>query len=301
MDSVDWNAISIDTPEYAEISHKGRDCARIAIRGYSSLPWFVNCSHITPIIDIWSYGGNLVAVFDAPQPLAATNEVTVFQSLVACLQSLRSSNVALETVNNAFCQGNERQACRLSPRCRVVDDIDGCKIVNNMWSIARSGLFQNDVIIHALENTSSVENLLKHPAGWGVHEEPNFLLQFVTFVGKDRVEEHFTLDILIKTRNERGETSWAVDKAIIEDITNRAGNPTYETDKIQELVRYERNKIAHFGECKDKKLNDLFGRTPDGVITYFNKNVLDNGNLVFSLWKHVREKQISELVHFWNI
>ena len=45
--------------------------------------------------------------------------------------------------------------------------------------------------------------------------------------------------------------------------------------------------MAHFEEC-DEKLAKLFNDSPEGVIRYFNENVVSKGDLTFSLWEELR-------------
>lgn len=145
----------------------------------------------------------------------------------------------------------------------MCDDLDGNKLLTNIEEIARLGLFKKRRILHALTNAKSVESLYKHPAAWGELEDTALLFQFFALIGTTNLGD---LDHLIKTKDDDGDVNWAIHPQIIKDIKEggekeggrgRGGNAgsneirfiaNYVHYSFWDLMRFTRNKIAHFGE-----------------------------------------------------
>ena len=241
MDSINWDILIPDVPSSSEFQYRGRTCQRMAVKAYSHTPWFFITSQVSPLLDVWSYEGNLVAVFELDQPVAATDEVAIFQGIVACFKSLRSQSLALNAVDsNTFCHSDGEYICTLSPRCGVIEDADGQHLQRNMGEISQSVTFKRERMKDAFDNTQSIKSLLLHPAMWSPREDSVLLIHFMALASKTKLD----LDHLIMTEARSGQKDWAVKKAISDEIEE-----AYERNSFKQLVRFARNKIAHFGEC----------------------------------------------------
>lgn len=72
------------------------------------MPWFFNTSQVIPIIDVYSYVGNLVVIFEKPKSVVVTDEIVIFRCVVAYLLFLHSRRLALKEVDvNTFCVGSK--------------------------------------------------------------------------------------------------------------------------------------------------------------------------------------------------
>ena len=256
LNSVNWSKLRPGVPAISESSYKGQKCVKFAVREYKNLPWCVNPLQVAPVIDILSRDGNFVSFFKLPRPVVVSNETTFFVNLVDCLQFLKSKHLALESIGlEVFCQGDEEQSCKLSPYCQPVSDPSGSLLVNNMREIASLRLFQRERILDSLRTAKSIHDLKGHPATWSSLEDVSFLFHYSAFASPNN--SNFKLDHLIMTRNENGQVDWANEPLINNDIKGR----TYKRNCFQNLLRYARNKMAHFGEC-DEKLGELFDSSP---------------------------------------
>lgn len=293
MNLIDWTTLPPGIPITLEAKHKGKNCIILAVSSCSSLPWFACFPSIARAIDILSYDGNFASFFDVPQAITTTDELALFKGFAVCMQSLRARNLALAEVKlGAFCQSDEgSQICTLSPYCRVIEDFDGSKLQDNMQEIAKMRIFKNARIRHALENTKKVENLLNHPATWGSSQNTSFLLHFFAFAKDTRL----SLNCLIKTKH-RGRRNWAIHPEIVADIQKNNHFTTYKRDFYKDAARFVRNKLVHFPPRNSSFANHF--HSPDGLITYFNENVIVGGDLIFPLWKAVNLK-IKSLSSFW--
>ena len=222
--------------------------------------------------------------------LSVDNELALFKGMAICLQFLKSKKLALAKVNSlVFCQGSGGQACKLSPHCRTVEDKDGSLLRRNMQSIELLGYFKNPRILIALREVKGVENILRHPAMWSPLED-TFLFLHCMVLAK---ETEVNLDHVIKTHGRNGKKNWVINSLIAADIQGFH----YDFTSGWHLVRYVRNKITHFNECSET-LKNMFGKSPEGVIKYFNEHVLCGGDLTLDLWHEINSK-VKSLSHFW--
>ena len=248
MDRIDWSEIPSGVLHSKETSHKGWDCVRITVKGYEDLPWFVHSSIVAPAIDIVSTGKNFASYFKRFQPVKISNELAIFKEILACLKFLKSKRMALSAVaSSSFCHVSEEQPCVLSPpHCDVVKDYSGEQLARNMKQISRLKFFKNRRMVCALRQSRSITGLSKHPAMWGPIEDASLLLQFFSLAGKTCLDD---LDTLIRCEGENGKKTWIRHEEIIKDIERgKLIGVEYNGASFHDLIRYIRNKIAHFGE-----------------------------------------------------
>ena len=293
MESIDWDLVSSGLSLPADVIQRGRACIRRTVKTYGKvMPWFIGSSQACSPFDIWSDGINMAAYFLPPRPVTMDDEAAVFRGVVACLDFLESKGIALAEVSaDLFCQGDELDPCRLSPMCEMVADPSGAILRDNMLKIARlEGFFTSPRVIHALEHVTDMADLAKHPAMWEPRKNCTFLMHFSIMVDTSKLN----LDHLIQSTREDGNPSWAVDKVIHADSKN-----DYNHQSVGGLLRYQGNRIARFHECMQGPLAACFGKTPNGVIDYFDKHVIKGGDLVFAAWQVGNDLGISSLKHFW--
>ena len=126
-----------------------------------------------------------------------------------------------------------------------MEDLDGCKLKNNMKAMSKLVDFRTTRMHHAMNMAVDVSGLHKHPVTWGFLKDSSLILHFTTYAHGTRPN----LDRLIKTRGADGKPNWAADLGIIEDILEvKKGKPstTYDYGRFRELLRYVRNKIARY-------------------------------------------------------
>ena len=115
------------------------------------------------------------------------------------------------------------------------------------------------------------------------------LFQAIAFADK----KHFNVNSAIKLL--RGNIrNWAIDPKITDDFKKQ--NMYYDTSSFWDLLRFIRNKLAHFKDNDPVLL--LFDKSPAGIIEYFNKHVLKNGDLIYTIWDAINSKE-TKLSHFW--
>lgn len=259
------------------------------------MPWFINFPYVVPIVDVWSDGENLAVYFEFPRPVINDDEVAVFKGMAACLLSLRSRHLALAPASigaGTFCgNGDGLQKCTLSPYCEVIQDPDGRFLYQNMGKMADLGLLKYERSREALRNTRNLDEILRHPATWGDIENMSFIFHYMAFCGKS----YLSLNTLIRTEKD-GLRNWAVHPLVVLDIEEGAGDATYDGGLFWDLVRYIRNKFAHFYDS-DKRFTGHF-RSPEGLLRYFNDNVVEGGDLVHSVWSTINQN-VESLSRFW--
>ena len=192
-------------------------------------------------------GRTLWCYFHKSQPINVVDEYSTFKKIVACLEFLEQKHMALEVVDDrSFCYVSEEQTCVLSPKCGVVKDPTGKQLIVNMKRISRLGFFKERRITHALCNSDCVESLKKHPAMWGAIEDGALILHFFTLAGETSLED---LNKLIKTSERDGKLNWIIDEEIKKDVErSKLFNVHYDGSSFRDLLRYIRNKIAHFSQ-----------------------------------------------------
>ena len=291
MDLVDWEKLPPGITKIWEAIHEGRASILHAVHGYQSPPYCFTPTQVFPPSKVLSKGGKFLLIFETPQPLVARNEdeAALFKSVVECLRFLDHKRLALETVDDkTFCRGEGRQICMLSPRCQIVNDHDGSQLLDNIQSISDLKLFHRMRFLHAFKTSKNFANFLKHPAMWSPLEDFSFIFYLNTFIG----DFDLTLDHLLKLG------AWNQEESIKQDLAalkNKAKNLI--PHKFKSMLRYARNKMAHFDECSDE-LAMLFNHSPEGVIDYFNRKVVIGGDLVFAVWEFINQKH-PPLIRFW--
>src|ERR1700722_2015063 len=93
----------------------------------------------------------------------------------------------------------------------------------------------------------------------------------------------YRLDHLLKSG------TWNQEECIkqdLENMGNRAKN--LKPQKFKSMLKYVRNKMAHFDECHDG-LAELFNHSPEGVIEYFTSEVVIDEDLLFSTWESINQ------------
>ena len=150
MDSVDWIGLSPNIPSPLRSYHKGEICIKVAVKEYTCLPWFINCCEVAPLIDIWCDLERFVAVFDVPRSLIIADELDTFRSIVACFKSLKNKCLAFSDLETAFCRGSEKQVCKISPQCQLINDPHGYQLLKNIREAPDLGFFKNERILDAL-------------------------------------------------------------------------------------------------------------------------------------------------------
>ena len=164
--------------------------------------------------------------------------------------------------------------------CEVVCDPDGVQLVNNSKQSPIYSYFRG-------EDESCLHDCTRHqgPAeassimeflGW------HSLLDTLMDLHKDT---DLGIDHIIKTRTQ-GRIDWAISDVISRDI-----GEAYDRSSLKHLIRYVCKRTIHFSKC-DPELRAFFGNTPEGVIEYFNREVLGNGDLVLSVWMEIKKAQI---------
>ena len=296
MSSINWTDLQFGVTTTLRSNHKQRDCIVLAVKGYEDLPWFTNTSRVAPAFDIFSYEGNLASFFEHPHPITITDTVAVSRVVVACLQFLRRKRLALRIVDDTiFCEGDEEYICKLSPTGQMMGDQDGRALRRNMGEISLLTRFRTDRMQHALTKVKRIEDLDRHPVTWDHVKDSSLLLDFMTYASR----AYLDLNHLIKTSGADGKLSWAIDPDVLEDsLVVVPGMPVakYKYGLFRDLIRYLRNRIAHYGEGNPKLVKRF--PTPDLLIKYFNESVIGDGDLVFSLWKEINDKRIRELPHY---
>ena len=208
--------------------------ARSPHKDYEDLSWFMSTSRFAPPFDIVHYEGNLACFFEAPQTVATTDEVAFFRDVLARLQFLRRKHLALPAVSPAiFCRGDEEYVCKLSPRCLVVEDLDGSQLRANMRAMSKLAIFGTTRMRHAMNMIVDISSLLKHPVTWGFLKDSSLILQFMTYahgtpLRLDQVKTRGRLNVLelspilplykLIYLDADSKPNWAVDPGIIEDI-----------------------------------------------------------------------------------
>ena len=288
MNQLNWLDLLSGATVLTNGRHKQQNCLILAVKGYVDMPWFLNTSRVAPAFDIFSYEGNLACFYEVPRPITSTDRVTVSRTVVACLQFLRRKGLALRAVDfTTFCEGDEEYVCKLSPTDQVVEDQDGHMLRRNMSALSKHAPFANARMQHALRKVQHVADLSRHPVTWDHAKDCSLLLDFVTLASGTQM----AFERLIGTVGADGSANWAVDPDILADSSMVVpGMPVarYGYHLFRELIRYLRNRIAHYGTGHPR----LIARfpTPDKLIVYFNENVVTSGDLVFSLWSAINER-----------
>src|ERR1700722_1072741 len=289
MDLIDWPALEEDVPIPHHVQYEQQGYLAIATKGYTRLPWFCNMSSVIRFKHVLSNGENIVCFFTHPQPITTKDETALFKGMVECLGSLHSKNLALRTLSNhSFCQGEYGQLCMLSPCCEVICDPDGTQLLKNIRAIPGLLLFQRERMNHAFMTARDIKDLQRHPASWSFWNDLALLSTLMDL----HKNTDLGIDHLIRTRAQ-GRIDWAVSDVISRDI-----GEAYNRSSLKHLIRYVCKRTAHFGKC-DSDLRAFFGNTPEGVTGYFNREILDNGDLVFSVWMEI--KRIRILSYFWSM
>ena len=214
MDLINWPALEEDIPTQHHVQYEQQDYLAVAVKGYTSLPWFFNMSTVIPFKHVLSNGENIVCFFTPPQPISTTDETALFKDILECLQSLRSKNLALRTLSlHSFCQGEDGKTCMLSPCCKVVGDPDGTQLLQNIRTIPSLQLFRRERMDHAFMTARNTNDLQRHPAAWDFWSDMTLLLTLMD-LHKDM---DLGMDHAIKTRVQ-GRVDWAISEIISKDI-----------------------------------------------------------------------------------
>ena len=184
-------------------------------------------------IDVYSYNGSFASFFEIPEPVGNVDEAALFRGVVACFQSLEARHLALKEVKpGTFVKANGVQVCALSPYCPVVQDLGGNLLKKNLKDIAKSKLFKSRRFRSAFRESRNIQALLKHPAMWKPCEDSALLFHFMAVAPNSIIK----LNRMIRRKD--GKPNWAIEKAVIDDITKRDGTLAYDTSDYRELVRY---------------------------------------------------------------
>ena len=252
--------------------HKQWDCVILAVKGYVDMPWFVNTTRVTPAFDIFSYEGNLTCFYEIPRSATSTDSVAVSRIVVACLQFLRRKGLALRAIDSTIlCKGGEEYIRKLSSTGQVVDDQDGHMLRCSMSALSEHAPFTSKRMQHALLEVQHIEDLNRHPVTWDHVKDCPLLLDLVTLASGTQM----TFGHLIRTVGADGSVNWAVDPDILADsLMIVPGMPVakYRYHLSRELVRYLRNRIAHYGTGNPRLITRF--PTPDKLVMHFNGNVM---------------------------
>lgn len=270
--------------------HKGRACVTLTQDKHRGLPWFCNTPILPPATDILSDKRTVTCFFATTLPVPLGDEVALFNGIATTVKFLNSKGLALKEVNSgSFCQGEGEMACKLSPTAAVVRDPSGELLKSNLGAIFQLGYFRSTRIEHALRRSTNIEKLLEHPATWSHYDDASFLFHVIA----STKESCPPLDHLVK-KDMNGMFNWATIPAIINEVSKKRA--AYNTGQFVDLVRFTRNKLAHFKDS-DPAFVKQFG-TPEEFLKYINQHAVTSGDLVFSLWEAMNN-QVEELKHFW--
>lgn len=246
-------------------------------KAVKKVPVPLGCSAISVPVDIHADESWFAGMFEGPRPITQLSPQLLFTCVACFLPHLRSEGLIIPSIDLTCFWVTETGKYQLYvPKCKLIRTSDS-KQVSDFNDALVALLPGNGRYKHALECVKNLEQLPKHPAGWTLDDDVNFLTVLIT---EYAYEEFPSLKRILKNgdwgsnptiKADAEGTSWFWR----EQERKRKTVSRHVVTKIEDLTRYMRNKIIHFNQLP-ARLKNIFNNSKQGVLDYCN-SLVDGG------------------------